>query len=100
MKDVNKRRGSDLPAMYRIKVRGRLDERWSDWFNGMTITPERGITTLTGALDQAKLRGILSKIWDLNLTLISVTQMESEKDSSHVHEGGERNGKTLENGMA
>ena len=100
MKDVNKRRGSDLPAMYRIKVRGRLDERWSDWFNGMTITPERGITTLTGALDQAKLRGILSKIWDLNLTVVSVTQMESEKDSSHVHEGGERNGKTLENGMA
>ncbi len=100
MKDVNKRCGSDLPAMYRIKVRGRLDERWSDWFNSMTITPERGITTLTGAVDQAKLRGILSKIWDLNLTVVSVTQMESEKDSSHVHEGGERNGKTLENGMA
>jgi hypothetical protein len=100
MKDVNKRRGSDLPARYRIKVRGRLDERWSDWFNGMTITPERGITTLTGAVDQAKLRGILSKIWDLNLTVVSVTQMESEKDSSHLHEGGERNGKTLENGVA
>ncbi len=100
MKDVNKRRGSDLPARYRIKVRGRLDERWSDWFNGMTITPERGITTLTGAVDQAKLRGILSKIWDLNLTVVSVTQMESEQDSSHLHEGGERNGKTLENGVA
>ena len=77
MKDVNKRRGSDLPARYRIKVRGRLDERWSDWFNGMTITPERGITTLTGAVDQAKLRGILSKIWDLNLTVISINRLES-----------------------
>ena len=78
MKDVNKRLGLDQPARYRIKVRGRLDERWSDWFNGMTITFEGGITTLTGvAADQAKLRGMLSKIWDLNLTVISVDRLES-----------------------
>jgi len=65
---------------YRIKVQGKLDQRWSDWFNGMSITFESGITTLTGvAIDQARLRGILSKIWDLNLTLISVTQIELEK---------------------
>ena len=89
MKDVNKRLGLDPPARYRIKVRGRLDERWSDWFNGMTITSERDITTLTGAVDQAKLRGIVSKIWDLNLTVISVTQIELEKDESHLQKGGE-----------
>ena len=77
MKDVNKRLGLDQPARYRIKVRGRLDEKWSDWFNGMTITSERDITTLTGAVDQAKLRGIVSKIWDLNLTVISVNRLES-----------------------
>jgi hypothetical protein len=100
MKDVNKRLGLDQPARYRIKVRGRLDERWSDWFNGMTIASERGITTLTGAVDQAALHGILSKIRNLNLTLISVTPIESEKDSSHLQQGGERNGKTLENGVA
>ena len=82
-------------------MQGQLDERGSDWFNGMTITFESDVTTLTSAVaDQAKLRGMLSKIWDLNLTVVSVTQMESEKDSSHLHEGGERNGKTLENGVA
>ncbi len=80
MKDTNKCLGSDQPARYQIKVQGQLDGRWSDWFNGMTITSESGITTLTGtAMDQARLRGILSKIWDLNLTLISVTQIKSEK---------------------
>ena len=100
MKDVNKRLGLDQPARHRIKVRGRLDERWSDWFNGMTLASEPGITTLTGVVDQAKLRGILSKIWDLNLTVISVVQIESEKDDSHLQEGGKWNGKTLENGMA
>lgn len=77
MKDVNKRLGLDQPPRYQIKVRGRLDETWADWFNGMTITSERDITTLTGAVDQAKLRGIVSKIWDLNLTVISVNRLES-----------------------
>jgi hypothetical protein len=92
MKDVNKRPGSEQPATYQIKVQGRLDERWSDWFNGMMLTFESAsnswpITTLTGAVaDQAKLRGILSKIWDLNMTVISVTQVELEEDN--LQQGG------------
>lgn len=67
---------------YRIRVQGRLDERRSDWFEGMAMAFERTsdrtvATTLTGAVaDQARLRGILSKLWDLNLTLISVTRIE------------------------
>ena len=101
MRDANKRPGSDQLATYQIKLQGQLDEKWSDWFNGMTITSERGITTLTGAVvDQSALHGILAKIRNLNLTLISVTPIESGKDSSHLQQGGERNGKTLENGMA
>ncbi len=73
---------SGRPAVYRIRMEGVLDEKWSDWFNGMSVTFERTgdgapITTLTGAVaDQAKLRGMLSKIWDLNLTLISVIRLE------------------------
>jgi hypothetical protein len=73
---------SSAPAVYRIRMEGVLDEKWSDWFNGMGIAFERTgdgppITTLTGAVaDQAKLRGMLSKIWDLNLTLISVVRLE------------------------
>ncbi len=70
---------------YQIKVKGTLDEQWSDWFNDMTIEVESAsdgtsITTLTGPVaDQVKLRGIVSKIWDLNLTVISVNRIESER---------------------
>jgi hypothetical protein len=73
----------DGPLAYQIRVRGRIDERWSDWFSGMTLTVEQArdrppVTTLTGSVvDQAVLRGMLCKIWDLNLTLISVIQMET-----------------------
>jgi len=76
---------SDKQEVYQIKLKGLVDEQWSDWFNGMTIVFESAsdgspVTTLTGAVaDQARLRGILSKIWDLNLTLISVAQLKSEK---------------------
>jgi len=71
--------------VFQIKVKGILDQSWSDWFNGMTITFEfeNEITTLTGVVDQARLRGILSKIWDLNLTLISLSRIEgNSKDGS------------------
>jgi len=84
---------------YQIKVQGRLDENWSEWFNGVTIAFETErdgppITTLTVAVaDQAKLRGILSKMWDLNLTVISVVQIELEKyklhSQPHSQPGGE-----------
>jgi hypothetical protein len=52
--------------------------------NGMTITFESGITTLTGTVDQSTLHGILSRIRDLNLTLISVTQIESEEKFASI----------------
>jgi len=72
----------DPPEIYQIKVQGRLDEDWSDWFDGMTIAVEPAsdgspMTTLTGVFaDQPALRGTLSKIWDLNLKLVSVTRTE------------------------
>jgi hypothetical protein len=82
MKDVTKRPGFDQSARYQIKMWGRLDEKWSDWFNGMTLAFENSITTLTGTVaDQAKLRGMLSKIWDLNMTVISVSRIESDRDN-------------------
>ena len=65
---------------YQIQVEGKLDEGWSGWFKDMTVTFERGsegspITTLTGPVaDQAALRGILNRIWDLHLTVLSVTR--------------------------
>jgi hypothetical protein len=69
----------DRQGIYEITVEGILGEKWSDWFDGMTITFESGSTTLTGAVaDQSALRGILAKVWDLNLTLLSVIRIESE----------------------
>lgn len=68
--------------MYEIQVQGVLDPAWSDVFEGLTFSIDEidarpPVTTLTGPVaDQAALRGILNQLWDLNLTLISVTRLE------------------------
>lgn len=59
---------------YRIVVKGQIGTAWSDWFDGLQVRPQPdGTTQLAGPLaDQAALHGVLAKIRDLNLTLISV----------------------------
>lgn len=80
MKDKNAAMES---IIYEIKLQGALDGSWSDWFNGMMINYANGITTLRGAVkDQSILRGMLTKIWDLNLTLISINQVNKSEDQS------------------
>lgn len=70
-------------SFYRIEIEGRLDPRWASWFNSLTITVEGRdpvVTTITGAVtDQASLRGILNKIWDLNLCLISINRLDFQE---------------------
>ena len=63
-----------MPEYYEIKIKGHLDERWSDWFAGLKVKHlERNETLLSGLLpDQAALHGMLERIRDLNLKLISV----------------------------
>lgn len=57
---------------------GRLDKDWSDWLEGMSISYEGDITILRGyAIDQAALHGILTKIWDMNIKVISVNPINS-----------------------
>ncbi len=69
-------------ARYGIRVQGAVDAHWSDWFSGLALAEDcdaagRPCSTLSGTVaDQAALRGILNKLWDLNLTLVSVTRLE------------------------
>ncbi|WP_411720161.1 hypothetical protein [Mycetocola sp.] len=67
------------PGRYEIRLVGQLDQRWSDWFEGFTLTNETdGTTTLTGpVLDQAALHGLLRRVCDLGVTLISVNVLDS-----------------------
>lgn len=68
---------SFTPAQYRIKVRECLDAKWSDGFEEMAISLEGGGTILTGRVaDQAALHGLLIRIRDLNLNLLSVERLE------------------------
>ncbi len=64
--------------VYEIRLKGHLDARWAEWFDGLTITlEENGSTLLSGPLaDQAALHGILKKVRDLGLTLLSVNSVE------------------------
>ncbi|HOT34167.1 MAG: hypothetical protein IT189_07780 [Microbacteriaceae bacterium] len=61
---------------YEIRIRGQLDAQWSDWFEGFALTVSDDQTILTGRIsDQAALHGLLRRIGNLGLTLVSVTQL-------------------------
>jgi hypothetical protein len=74
----------EVSSVYRIKVEGKLNKRWSDWFNGMQIVnvnefSPNPVTVLQGLIsDQSALRGMLIKLWDLNLTLVEVIRIDAE----------------------
>ena len=66
------------PAVYQIRIKGQLDNQWADWFGGLTITLEdNGETLLTGpVIDQAALHGLLKKVRDLGMPLVSVNRVQ------------------------
>ena len=72
-------RDKDRPLIYQIRIRGHLGQPWQEWFEGLTLTLETdGTTLLTGpVVDQAALYGILKKVSDLGMPLLSVSSSGS-----------------------
>ena len=77
---MNRISTADEARRYEIRLKGRLDSRWSAWFDGLTLTQASdGITVIHGQVaDQAALHGLLQTLRDLGLPLISVTQVEAD----------------------
>jgi hypothetical protein len=76
-------------SWYEVRLRGRLDPRWSEWFDGLTVaTATDGTTTLRGPVaDQAALHGLLRRLGDLGLPLISLSQVTPTTDDPHAPTG-------------
>jgi len=72
--------GHSAAGSYEIRLQGHLGSRWAAWFDGLTLTHEDdGITLLAGpVVDQAALHGLLEKVRDLGVPLISVTQVDAD----------------------
>jgi hypothetical protein len=91
--DGSARRCSE-PQRYEIRVQGHLDSRWAERLDGLTLMRERdGTTTLTGPLvDQAALHGVLSRIRDLGLALVSMRRVCSDSPAGNVSQASDDSG--------
>jgi hypothetical protein len=71
----------DNPGQYEIRLKGHLGSRWTTWFDGLTLTHDSDGTTIIRGLvaDQAALHGLLQKVRDLGLPLVSVTQVQTQR---------------------
>ena len=83
---------SPRPTIYKIRIKGQLDSQWTDWFEGLTITLEdNGDTLITGpVIDQAALHGLLKKVRDLGMPLVSVCPVSSKEVCIQLFKKGEK----------
>ena len=79
--ELNPKTDPSQPMVYQIRIKGHLGREWTDWFEGLTITLEEdGDTLLTGpVIDQAALHGLLKKVRDLGMPLLSVCPVEHDQ---------------------
>ena len=87
--DINSESDPGQPLVYQIRIKGHLGCDWTDWFGGLTLTLEdNGETLLTGpVVDQAALYGVLRKVRDVGLPLLSVMYVKpGQADASDVNE--------------
>ncbi|MGO8951220.1 MAG: hypothetical protein ACLQUY_26910 [Ktedonobacterales bacterium] len=87
--ESNSETDPDQPMVYQIRIKGHLGPHWSEWFLGLAVTLEdTGETLLTGPLaDQAALHGVLRKVQDLGMLLISVIRVQpGQTDAADIHE--------------
>lgn len=84
MMPKKQRRDVDRSVFYRIRINGHLGQQWTAWFEGLTITLEEdGDTLLTGPVpDQSALHGILKRVRDLGMPLLSVNSVNSEQSDA------------------
>ena len=81
----------DRPKVYEIRIKGHLDRQWTDWFGGLTITlDENGDTLLTGPVDQAALHGLLRKVRDLGMPLVSINESHLNQSTVGRSQGENR----------
>jgi hypothetical protein len=78
MADATEDGRRDEPGEYEIRLKGHLGSRWSAWFDGLTLTEDSdGTTAIRGSvIDQAALHGLLQKVRDIGLPLVSVTRID------------------------
>jgi hypothetical protein len=87
--DPNPTTAPGQPPVYEIRLKGHLGSQWTDWFEGLAVIPaEDGETLLTGPVaDQAALYGLLKKVRNLGMPLVSVNRVQFNKtDPYHSHE--------------
>jgi hypothetical protein len=79
-------RGPDSAASYELRIGGHLEKHWSTWFDGFTLTlADDGTSTLRGVVrDQSELHGLLAKVRDLGIPLISVTPLTTPANGDTV----------------